>query len=385
MVNYNKKIIIVTSGLLNTSNNTITIGGVQTYIQDLYIALKDKGCEVLITEISSISLQKYRTTINGFNISIYPKYRYYRSKEQKVFENIYKEYNSLETIFIISTDQMDIKSKATNVIQIQHGVAFDIPGYMISGFWGRYKILQRINKFLRCIKNTQRLYHTKNTVCVDYNFYNWFRTLGTIYDGYRIGVIPNYSSSFISKEQLYNKISNNDEIIKIIFARRFVEHRGTLLFIECTNKLLSKYKNIQITFAGTGPLLSIIKKSFEKEKRVVITTFLPSESINIHYNHDIAVIPTIFSEGTSLSACEAMASGCIPVSTYVGGLSNIIINGYNGILANPNTTDFYNAIEQVITMSKEDKQEMIIEAYKTAVKSFSHTRWAKQWCDFIGI
>ena len=50
---------------------------------------------------------------------------------------------------------------------------------------------------------------------------------------------------------------------------------------------------------------------------------------------DVVVIPSVATEGTSLSCLEAMASGRPVMAGWVGGLSNLIIHEYNGLLLHP--------------------------------------------------
>lgn len=50
---------------------------------------------------------------------------------------------------------------------------------------------------------------------------------------------------------------------------------------------------------------------------------------------DLIIIPTFFSEGTSLSCLEAMASGKTVIASNIGGLNDLILDGYNGFLVIP--------------------------------------------------
>ena len=377
------KLVIVTTHCIDTSINVFTIGGVQTYMRDLYNLAIENNKEAIIVEMTSIDAIDQRN-IEGHNVCLFPyKKRLLKSIYQPTFDEIYKEFNNEGVVFVICTDTLNIKCSASNVIQIQHGITFDIPGDMIGGIWGRYRFLQRINKLIRCNNNVNRLYHTKKTVCVDYNYYNWFRTLSTIYPGYTINVIPNYSGGCITQDELNRKLSKSEGVIRIIFARRFVEHRGTLLYADAAERLLRKYDKIELTFAGDGPQLSQVKERFKTWGNVTFITFTAPESIKIHQKHDIAVVPTIFSEGTSLSVCEAMASGCIPVSTYVGGLSNLILSGYNGLMVPPTSRDIEVAIESIINMDSNKRELMIRRAYDTATTAFSRERWGKQWIEVL--
>ena len=380
-----KNIYIIVSKFYNRVSRKITIGGVQTYMQDLARLISNYNSNAFIIQIEDVNSPE-AINVNDLNIILYPQSKtLFSSRNQSTFDKIYETYNGEQALFIISTDQMDIVSKANNVIQIQHGVAFDIPGYMIGGIIGRFKIFQFINKLMRCLKNIKRFYNTKKTVCVDYNFFNWFRTLGTIYKKNIVRVIPNYSSAFISENDLMKKVNYQNEKFNIIFARRFVEHRGVILFADAIEEILKRYNNVFVTFAGEGPYFSYITEKFKNNQRVTIAKFSASESVNFHKGFDVAVIPTIFSEGTSLSACEAMAAGCIPVATYVGGLSNIILNEFNGFLIYPNTNDLISILDRIISMNVEQRKMIALNAYNSAKYAFSIDRWSKQWRSFLDL
>lgn len=68
----------------------------------------------------------------------------------------------------------------------------------------------------------------------------------------------------------------------------------------------------------------------------------------IYADADIAVIPTVYSEGTSLSCLEAMSSGLPVVATNVGGLNDLILDGYNGRLVPPSAERITAALAELI-------------------------------------
>ena len=380
-----KQIFIISSNFYDIANSKFTIGGIQTYIKDLCIAINRNGHEASLVQFGEYKMESEQIS-DDCRIIFYPrKKKLLQTADQYTFDCFYKSNNKNDSLFIIDTDQRDIKSKADNVVQIQHGITFDIPGNMIPGFFGKFVFFQRVNKLIRCRRNASRLFHVRKTVCVDYNYYNWFRTQDTIPNDRDVKVIPNYSGSFISIDELESKLRDNCHPTKIVFARRFVEYRGTRLMIEAVKKVLSNHNNIEVTFAGSGPLSGEIESAFHGDNRVIITRYDSNESVSFHYKFDIAVVPTIFSEGTSLSLCEAMAAGCIPVASCVGGMSNILLNGYNGLMIHPNEEELATALETVIAMPHEQKAQIAKRAYDTAVVSFSKQRWERQWLNFLNI
>lgn len=376
------KRVILCSPIYDFKERKFTIGGIQTYFRDLAEVFLSNGYDTILTMIREEYDTYEETIVDNIKIQKYPAMHLFgRFNMQMVFDHIYKRFNNSETIFIIDSDQRNIKSKESNVITIQHGIAFDVPGNMIAGFWGRSVFLQRINKLIRCLKNVNRLNYTKNTVCVDYNYFNWFRTLSTINSN--IKIIPNYSSSYLPKEEAVAKISQIQKPLNIVFARRFVDYRGTLIFKDVVDRLLSEGYNFTVTFAGTGPLYEQIKSHFANIKQVYFSSFDSKDTISFHQKFDLAVVPTIYSEGTSLSLCESMCAGCIPVATHVGGMTNMILDGFNGFLCYPSSIGLYKCLKKVLEMSNEDLQMIANNAYCSAVTAFSKDKWAKEWLDFV--
>lgn len=367
--------LITTSKTFDILNKKQIVGGIQTYTRDLCLLAKEKGFNVIMYQLDD-NQDDAVAEFDGFEFQIVHKSG---RSNQKAFDKIYKEKNQKNSLFVIATDQMDVKSKAKNVIVIQHGVAFDCP--IVTGVWSKNRYLQHINKLMRCVKNVRRLYWSCNTVCVDYNYYNWFRTLGMIYPEKRLVVIPNYSSGCISDEEFSNKVKSfkYNNIIKIVFARRFNLYRGTRIMVACIDKLLTKFPNVEFTMAGSGELKDEIAERFGNNPRVKITSFEAPDSINFHKQYDIAVVPTVFSEGTSLSLLEAMSAGCFPIATHVGGMTNIILDHYNGLLCYPDENSVYKSLVEAITMNKDEFSNIVFNAYNSSKDAFSIKLWKKRW------
>ncbi|MGL5681626.1 MAG: glycosyltransferase family 4 protein [Marinifilaceae bacterium] len=371
--------IIITPPIYNFSSRSYNIGGVETYIRDLSIALKDSSEKIIIVQPGNDQLEDQ---VNKITIRSVNTFQDNSKSYQKIYDLLFKE-NGPNGVYIIATDQINIKSKHQYTIAIQHGIAFDIPKDFIPGFWGYNLWLSRINKLLRCLRNISRFHRVRNSICVDYNYYNWYRTLDTIPKDKRVAVIPNYCSEYINNDELSRKLQSQNNQVKILFARRFVNYRGTIMFANVAKKLLDKYDHVDITFAGSGLLSDYLHKEFDNYARVTITSFESKESISFHKHFDIAVVPTIFSEGTSLSLCEAMAAGCYVVATHVGGMTNMIIDSFNGTLCAPEEKALDDALEHILNLPKLEFCNIVKNGHESAMLGFSYEKWKKRWNDFV--
>jgi glycosyltransferase involved in cell wall biosynthesis len=99
---------------------------------------------------------------------------------------------------------------------------------------------------------------------------------------------------------------------------------------------------------------------------------------------DVVIIPSLFSEGTSLSALEAMACGKSVVASNIGGINDIIINGYNGFLVSPNVKEFAKAIT-LLYLDEELRKAISTEALKIAHKVYNKDRWRNQIIEFFDL
>ncbi|WP_406678637.1 glycosyltransferase family 4 protein [Moorella sp. ACPs] len=102
----------------------------------------------------------------------------------------------------------------------------------------------------------------------------------------------------------------------------------------------------------------------------------------IYRQADIVLIPSRSTEGTSLAALEAMACGKPVIAGLAGGLSDIIIHGYNGYLIKPTVENLVAAIED-LALNKDKRKLMGRRAREVAV-TFDRKIWAERWARVLG-
>jgi glycosyltransferase involved in cell wall biosynthesis len=62
----------------------------------------------------------------------------------------------------------------------------------------------------------------------------------------------------------------------------------------------------------------------------------------------VSVVPSLWSEGSSLTAIESLAMGVPVVATHVGGLANVILPGFNGYITCPDANALATHIERLL-------------------------------------
>ena len=367
------KVFIIYTSFFKQDGKELNIGGIETYIQNLIPVFNSLGYETIIIQKANFDFEKEyeKTTVIGV-----------RCKNKKYQNDLYKKCRSLidieNDILIFANDLLNVKNDVKKSISIQHGIYWDKPTFSRNKLYN-ISIINFLKKAKESYEIIKRTTLTKYNVCVDFNYINWYRSVYAYKEpNKKITPILNFTNipTCNDNKQL------EDEVIKIIFARRFFDYRGTRIFAEAIDKILSTYKNIEVTVAGEGPDESYLHQKLDKHSNVCFLKYLSSESLQIHKDKHIAVIPTLGSEGTSLSLLEAMASNCAVVCTNIGGMTNIVLDHYNGLMINPNPQDLFDSLCELIE-NKTLRINIAKNAYESACETFSLSRWQSQWKKLI--
>jgi glycosyltransferase involved in cell wall biosynthesis len=179
-----------------------------------------------------------------------------------------------------------------------------------------------------------------------------------------------------------------DGMIEVLYPRRFDPYRGIYLMQEIVPGMLQNYPNLRFNFAidqtydhFTSAWLGWLESQLHRAR--IRYQHYPMDQMPSAYNAaDIVVIPSISSEGTSLSALEAMACGKAIVSSNIGGLSNLILPNFNGKIVNPTVNALQAAIEEYINSEPERKMHGK-NARRVVETAFTKKLWERQWTRLI--
>ena len=361
---------IVCENYLTPDGNGMSVGGIQTYLTNLIPLFQNEGYKIHLYQKSLNDFESIKGDITITGVANTTSKKEYVKCIRKIILN---QINQKNDLLLFGCDTLIFESKGLKSIAIQHGITWDIP---VINTETRFRYLGNfLIKTKLAWQTLNRVSGVRTLVCVDYNFINWYRAVAPR-PLIKFAVIPNFTNI---PQEMPKKQDGN---INIIFARRFWHYRGTRIFAAAIEPLLKERSDLTVTIAGEGPDATYLHEKLDCYSQVSFIKYSSSESLAIHADKHIAVVPTLGSEGTSLSLLEAMASGCAVICTNIGGMTNIVLDHYNGLIVNPDESDLRNSLKELI-INPELRNRLSEKAFETVTVSFSIDKWRQSWRNVI--
>lgn len=253
-------------------------------------------------------------------------------------------------------------------IGISHGVSWDNP-------YNDYE--NAVEYWLMNQRYIDGAKACEDLVSVDTNTANWLQTVD--FDlGQKTKLIPNYVNLSVFKPA-EDYLEKGDKTV-ILYPRQLYSARGLYMVLEILDDILEQYPEVEFHFVGRGgeqDINQVIEKQKRWSERVRHYPLSMEEMPQAYQAADISLIPSVHSEGTSLSCLEAMASGNAVIATRIGGLSDLIINNYNGFLIDPRPEELKQAIMNLL--DNPEQLNLFKRRNLEVALAFSQDLWRKRW------
>lgn len=360
--NLQKRCAYVTNMLVDWKTLQPRFGGGERYSLNIAQLLKEHNIQVHFYQMAEITTdtEYYGFPVHCIDMKGLEMYQEFNiGYSEKVNEIIVKE--KYDFVIYGMPEMCCSKNIFPNSISINHGIWFDRSTIIKDKKW--FELME-----------THVRYPMIN-VSVDTNFVNFIRTMIPEF-GNKLNYIPNFY-----EPEMYKFIEgrNNDKLT-IVIPRRANIYRGSRLM----NDILANIPyDVNIIWVGKGDHddNQLLEKLEKTDKRFKFTGCSFDEMFQYYEKADIVVIPTVASEGTSLSCIEAMACGCAVVSTNVGGLCNLVLDNFNGLLVQPTAIDIASAINKLIQNS--DLRKFLIQNAKEIIKEYRLPNWKNKWIQIL--
>lgn len=358
-------------------DDRIIWGGAERYLYELCRLLQEQGHHVTVYQPlpmnnpqvkSYASIEKEYRGIRVICIPTKDKWEYSTAPGLNYAFNELSIYDDLRIYFVTFMAWPEIRRPA---ITISHGIYWDFPSHNI----------RNMNQEQRAEFWRRHLYgFTAPDACVavDTNVRNVIAALEPGAES-RIHVIPNFVDTEVFKPLPAEQ--RNWERPRVLFPRRLSTLRGVNDFIKMT----ASFPNVDFYVCGnaTDPNMEAQLKQWSEGRDNILSIWKPMENMEeVYQSCDIAVIPTRGAEGTSLSMLESMACGLPIIGSNVGGLTDLLINNWNGIQVDMNHDNLADALSELL-----NNPELCVKygqrGREMAVECFDLRLWRKKWTRII--
>ena len=142
------------------------------------------------------------------------------------------------------------------------------------------------------------------------------------------------------REKKRQSLNIHDKEFVLGYIGRLSPEKGVVHLIEAGTILAKSGIPVKILLIGEGSQVEELKTLARNKKFAsdVIFTGFQHDIENWLPAMDVFILPS-FTEGTPLALLEAMSCEIPVIATCVGGIPQLIVNGFNGILVTPGKAD----------------------------------------------
>lgn len=178
--------------------------------------------------------------------------------------------------------------------------------------------------------------------------------------------------SYLGSRDMKSVVFKNDDVLRIVSCSNLIPLKRVEYIIDAL-ATLPKEKEVVWHHFGDG----VLRQSLERKAQEVFRSGnirwefhgnVPNDQINGYYQELEAqlFITTSATEGVPVTIQESLAMGIPTVGTAVGGIPELVIDGYTGYLLpeNPSISQVSETILKFLALSAEQRQKMSENARK---------------------
>ena len=351
-----RQVFILAPQFFDLDGKSVFIGGAERYLIELVNILKQLDREPIVYQSAHGEWEREYQGVPFYGLNTTGDI----GKLNVQFHSLLP--NNPPVIYMVFNLAAPFHSKSS--IGISHGIFWDIEH--------EDSVDERARAVDFLVASFTNLSHV---VSVDTNTINWLRTIQP-----SLAEKCTYIPNFVDIDEFSPIDRTNRDEINILYPRRLYARRGYWLVHELVPEFLEKYPRVKFTFVGQADQdeeIAVQDLIHNYPGRVDWQTLGMQDMHNAYKKSDITLIPSLNSEGTSLSCLEGMASGNAVIATNVGGLPDLVIGGYNGLLIEPNV----NALKQALTVLCEDPElrTLFMQRGREVAENFDLSSWKGKW------
>ena len=371
------------------------VGGAEVYLHDLALMLKrDLGFDVDILQLGSreatVQLEDYKvrfiTLPRSTGPFLFPLYlaRRFAAEEDSCALTIYNypRYAYLRRI-----------QDAGPAIGIHHGIEWDSSLFSYASMEYKYRrgvlgplaAVRACAKYMYFARVAPYLFRKgvgrlERVVSVDRNSLRYLPPALLP----RIVVIPNCVDEHLFHPDVKPVPIHTDRRV-ILVPRNLNVARGVQLIPAIAKSLRSRRSDFLFLVVGTGPLRRFLVQQIERHGLadcVRLAGHVDHDEMPHYYAaSSLVLIPSIFSEGTSLSALEAMACGKPTMMSDIGGLCEIGEDGKSKLAVVPTVDGLVGKLDAFLDDSFDPS--LGARAREDVLNNHRKELWKQAWASVI--
>ena len=162
-----------------------------------------------------------------------------------------------------------------------------------------------------------------------------------IYNG-----IPKYESN--TQTNKLDKYHQSNKTIIFFHPGRISVPKNQLVLVKVFNRLIKEGYDVTLLIAGQKKDLRIWSEIEPYLCERIVYLGERNDVRDLFSEVDAFCLPSIW-EGMPVTLLEALSAGCIPICSPVGGIPEVVTNGYNGFLSKDASEEaYYEAVKNFI-------------------------------------
>ncbi len=172
----------------------------------------------------------------------------------------------------------------------------------------------------------------------------------------------------------------------LLFVGNLLPEKGIRESLLAFAEIVEEFPSMRFMVIGEGvmrPLLEELVRNLEISDRVEFLGYIPNERLPEYYaKARVYLLPTIpikgIKDGPAYTAQEAMACGTPVVVSDVGGLSELVQNGENGLVVPPGDIQALVSALRLLLTDEELATSLGIKARETVISRYDYKKLAAE-------
>ena len=291
------------------------------------------------------------------------------SGDLRAFLTLVREIRDFKPHFIHThTAKAGFLGRLASIISLQHSIRIHtFHGHLLDGYFGHFKraLVVIAEKFLALY--TDQLLAVGEKVredLLDAGIGSKDK-FGVMPPGLAIEILPSRTESIAALELPVNTLH-------CAFIGRVTQIKRPDRFLDVVSEIKKRGVSLDFFIAGDGELLDFCRERIRKEDLPVRVLGWQSNIERVLSASDIVVL-TSDSEGTPLSLIQAGMSGRPVVTTNVGSVSEVVLDGVTGFVTGLDVQEIANAIEKLVN-NKDLRANLGVAAQEFTLANFGVNR-----------